>query len=132
MHILLGLLVFLPLYAEADPCVNEYHDLRSLRRESGDYLGPVFSYGGLSWELVNNFCRDTVNTCMWVHFAAFMCAPNLGTRCLPTLTSGDWYDASVSDEIVNRGKTFLKMSRKICPTFMAEQAFWNLCCLLAL
>eukprot|EP00826_Nyctotherus_ovalis_P051507 TRINITY_DN6441_c0_g1_i2.p2 TRINITY_DN6441_c0_g1~~TRINITY_DN6441_c0_g1_i2.p2 ORF type:complete len:167 (-),score=35.57 TRINITY_DN6441_c0_g1_i2:139-639(-) len=71
-------------------CRNSYWNLEALRRDDSDYESSEFKYLGLKWVVVFNFCRDTVRSCMFNHFPAFLNSRHRGTRCTPTLTSGDW------------------------------------------
>ena len=74
-------------------CRNSYWNLEPLRRDDSDYESSEFTYLGLKWVVVFNFCRNTVRSCMWTHFSAFLNSRNRGFRCTPTLTSGDWSKA---------------------------------------
>eukprot|EP00826_Nyctotherus_ovalis_P001956 TRINITY_DN10370_c0_g3_i1.p1 TRINITY_DN10370_c0_g3~~TRINITY_DN10370_c0_g3_i1.p1 ORF type:complete len:164 (+),score=21.86 TRINITY_DN10370_c0_g3_i1:215-706(+) len=82
-------------------CRNSYWNLEPLRRDDSDYESSAFRYLGLKWVAVFNFCRDTVRSCMWSHYPAFLNAKGKGLRCLPTLTSGDWESAEFSLEYNN-------------------------------
>lgn len=85
-------------------CSAYGYNLYPLQDNSYDYETQVFEYGGSYWVIVYNFCRNTIRTCSWVHFAAFMNAPDSGYRCWPTLTSGDWFDADYGIETYNGSK----------------------------
>lgn len=87
-----------------DACTNYQYDLSSFRLDDTDWVAHPIIYGGMEWDLVFNFCRNTVHTCMWVHLAAFLCSPGFGIRCTPTLTSGDWYEANYGVSTYNGGK----------------------------
>lgn len=101
-HIIWISLLVLAFYVSADDttsaegqqvetaCSNSYWNLEPLRRDDADYESSEFTYMGLKWVIVFNFCRDTVRSCMWNHFPAFMNSRERGIRCTPTLTSGDW------------------------------------------
>lgn len=93
------LLIVLPHTTLGDACSSEYYgyDLSYLAR-SYDYETQEFTYLGLDWVIVYNFCQNTIRTCAYNHFAAYTNAPNRGLRCSPTFTSGEWYDATVTME----------------------------------
>ena len=82
-------------------CHNSYWNLEPLRNDEVDYESNSFSYMALKWVVVFNFCRNTVRTCMWNHFPAFLNSPKKGLRCMLTLIPGDWDDAEYSLEYEN-------------------------------
>ncbi len=98
--IVILLFVCSQLTSAEDACRSQRtgYDLSSLKK-GYDYETEEYTYMGLDWVIVYNFCTNTLRTCMATHFAAYANSPNRGLRCSPTLTSGDWYDAIYAGEL---------------------------------